>query len=222
MAPRSRSLIEVRKPPVDVVFALHLPKASGKCRWCGLPVDEKTMFGAKRLLWHAACELEFKIITMPEVARAELFKRDKGICVDCKEDWGDRVRFRKGSASIHASDGEFDASGWATEETREFRRLGFYRSTEVIWISLWEADHNIPLWKIAHLPPLKRLEYFKLDALVTRCAPCHGRKTAKEAADRAHFDEMAGEGPKPKAKRPWGKRKMNEPRRDNTKRLEEL
>lgn len=75
----------------------------------------------------------------------------------------------------------------------------------------WQVDHHTPLWKVAHMEPLQRLEYFKLHNLVTRCTNCHEIKSAKEAAERAHGRKVRGEN-KPKAKRlfvkradPWGK-----------------
>lgn len=187
-------ILKIRTPPVDARFALHLPKKSGKCRWCGLPIDELTMFGKKRLLWHRACELEFQIITMPDVARTELFKRDKGICASCGEDWSDRYRFAKGAECMHGFDRD---------------EQGFYRSTEVLWISLWHNDHIVPLWKVVHMPPLKRLAYFTLANMQTLCTPCHQQKCSDEAAEKAKYDRRErAKTETAKPKRAFGSRPM--------------
>lgn len=88
----ARALIQVRKPPVEAQFSLHLPQVKGKCRWCGDPVNEPG-----RKVWHSACEEEFRIIIDPGYARVALERRDRGICSGCGEDWSQRFRFRKGS-----------------------------------------------------------------------------------------------------------------------------
>lgn len=187
MAPRSRPLIEVRKPPVDAVFALHLPQVTGKCRWCGKPTDEPG-----RKVWHTACEIEFKIIIMPDVARRALEQRDHGICCDCGADWSERYKFRKGP--------EYWSAG--------------AKVTEVIWISLWHNDHKVPLWKVRGMDPLKRLEYFKLANMVTRCERCHALKTSDEAGEKAKYDRRdPAIARKAKPSRSWPKRSMRGPER---------
>lgn len=60
----------------------------------------------------------------------------------------------------------------------------------------YEVDHEIPLWKVADLPPERRIKYFGLENLKLRCVPCHKRKNGKEAAERAHFNRLAGVKPK--------------------------
>lgn len=194
-----RALIEVRKPPIDAQFALHLPKVRGKCQWCGEQLDgDKTKWGGGRIYWHERCHIEFSVIIFPDAARRAVEDRDHGICCDCGQDWSDRYKFRKGATCSHWVDDDF-----------ENKRAGFYRSTEVLWISLWHVDHKTPLWKVAHLDALARLEYFKLANLVTRCHECHQRKTNQEAAERAKFDRLdPAVEQKERRKRSWGKRPM--------------
>ncbi|MBI1213596.1 MAG: hypothetical protein GC190_19230 [Alphaproteobacteria bacterium] len=199
---------DVRKPPLTEIFALHAPHAPGKCDWCGKPRSDRTPKRNALRKRHYACEDEITIICRPDVARRYVFDRDHGICFDCGEDWSQRYRFRKGADCVHAfDDAEICADGYASEEARELRRAGFYRSTEVLWISLWHVDHKTPLWKVAHMPPAKRINYFKLANMVTRCEPCHQRKSAKEAAERAKFNRHHSATEK-KAKQKFGSRKM--------------
>lgn len=57
----------------------------------------------------------------------------------------------------------------------------------------WQVDHHIPLWKVAEMEPLKRIEYFKLHNLITRCTDCHKTKSRREASERAHGRSVRGE-----------------------------
>ena len=138
-----------RKPPYKAQLGLHLPRLRGKCQWCGLPTTEKTHTGLLRY-WHKDCEEEFRIIVFPATARSRVERRDKRLCVDCKEVAGHNAR------------GEAD----------------------------WQVDHHVPLHAVSTLPPLQRLEFFKLKNLVTRCTKCHQRKTASEAGQRAHYKRL--------------------------------
>lgn len=192
------------------VLRQHPPNTRGICRWCGAAVAETTETGKLRW-WHDACETEYLIIMRPDMARRAVFQRDHGICTDCGEDWSDRCRFvptyrdsdtrearvcyAQARPSQHAPSGYFFA-------TQGYPEDGWHLFVEITAISLWHVDHKVPLWKVAHLPDLQRLEYFKLPNLITRCERCHGHKTGKEAGERAHLDELAGEN-KPKVKRAW-------------------
>lgn len=72
----------------------------------------------------------------------------------------------------------------------------------------WQVDHHIPLFRVAHMEPLQRLEYFKLANLVTRCTACHVVKSRGEASERAHGRKVRGEL-KEKPKRTWPSRPMS-------------
>ena len=54
-----------------------------------------------------------------------------------------------------------------------------------------DVDHVIPLWKVKGLPIEIRRKYYLLGNLQLLCSPCHKRKSAKEAAERAHFNRLA-------------------------------
>lgn len=179
--------IAVRKPPIDAQFALHLPKVRGKCQWCGQPCHDDG-----RIFWHFDCHVEFSIIVFPDAARRAVEKRDHGVCCDCGEDWSERYLLRKSGVLVISGDIGID---WRDEDARaqyhEERRAGFWEYSELVWVSLWHVDHKTPLWKVRHLAPLRRLDFFKLGNLITRCHVCHKRKTKAEAAERAKFDRLA-------------------------------
>lgn len=210
--------IAVRKPPVDAQFALHLPKVRGKCQWCGKPVDDDG-----RIYWHFDCHVEFSIIIFPDAARRAVEKRDHGICVDCGEDWSERYVLRSSGTRVTISpDQGFD---WSDEDARaqhhEERRAGFWLYSELVWVSLWHVDHKTPLWKVRHMLLLRRLEFFKLANLITRCHRCHAFKTKKESADRAKFNAQGKDKPDrpPKPKHQMQSRGFSKVKRPFPKRI---
>jgi 5-methylcytosine-specific restriction endonuclease McrA len=214
--------VDVRKPPIGAVLRLHPQGQRGLCGWCGLPVTETTPVRGYLKYWHDACAFEMGVIESPEQARAAVLGRDHGICADCGEDWSDMVRFAPAYPATEWHRENFNpdqlspgpkpgslvvisyVSEW-NPKTKHFEHAGPH--VELTVISLWHVDHKVPLWKVRHLPPLQRLEYFKLANLITRCEPCHKLKSKKEASERAHFNELAGEN-KPKFKSKFGTRRM--------------
>lgn len=176
-----------RRPPVNEVFKLHLPRQPGKCDWCGQPHDERTPVRKQLKARHAECESDYLRIIRPELARAAVEERDHGICAQCGEDWSLMSRFapefRHPDRSPMCST---NVEGWGRKD--ELR----IRFTPILVISLWHVDHKVPLWKVRHMPPVERLEYWRLPNLQTLCDPCHKRKTAAEAAERSHYDALAG------------------------------
>jgi 5-methylcytosine-specific restriction endonuclease McrA len=196
--------IAIRKPPTDARFALHLPQQRGKCRWCGKPVDPAT----GRFLWHDDCHAEFYIIMFPDSARRAVEQRDHGVCFDCGEDWSERYVLRPSGITFTMSGDlgmDWDDPG-VREQYHADRRLGFWSYSELVWVSLWHVDHKVPLWKVAHLPALKRLVFFMLGNMVTRCHRCHAIKTKEEAAERAHFKRLRAPKADRKPKPRWGSR----------------
>jgi 5-methylcytosine-specific restriction endonuclease McrA len=198
---------DVRKPPVDEIMRPHLPVARGKCRWCGKPVTEKTPARGYLKYWHDECEEIYLIAIRPDTARNAVFKRDKGICCDCGEDWSERYILRKGMEVITGP--EWDVTRrWTkadNEQYRAERAQGYWRYTELVYVSLWHVDHKVPLWKVRHMPAIKRIVYWMLGNLITRCHRCHQLKSNKETAERTKIKKR--ERAK-KPKRQWPKRKM--------------
>lgn len=164
----------IRRPPIEAVYALHVPRERGKCRWCGLPQAELSPIRNQVKAMHAACTVEIQIIRDPTSARRAVWRRDAGKCSTC------------------------DAPPRSEDRPRNY---GLSTPT-IVTVDLWHVDHKIPLWKVAHMPPEQRIEYFKLPNLVTLCTECHERKTAKEASERAHFNHLS-EPQEPKFKRKW-------------------
>lgn len=195
---------DVRKPPVDEIFALHLPQERGKCRWCGEPTAETDSRGKVRW-WHSNCEAEYLRIIRLENMRFAVEKRDKGICANCEEDWSDRFKAVPASGSYPRYAGLSDdgkpiravSPSWISTLDDGTRVMW----CPITWVSLWHVEHKIPLWRVAHMPAVQRIKYFMLDAVETWCEPCHKVKTRKESADRAKINERLREKPeKPKQK----------------------
>lgn len=172
----------IRKPPVEAILAQYPQGKRGLCGWCGNEVSEKTHVRGWAKWWHGACLLEMQIITQPDVARRCVEERDHGICADC------------------------GAPPQCEPRTVIRGRGTQWQHEEVVSVVLWHVDHNIPLWKVAHMPPLQRIEYFKLWNLVTRCEKCHKAKSKREEAEQAHFDRLA----EPKDSKP-GRKLLSRP-----------
>jgi hypothetical protein len=199
---------------VSARLKLHPQGVRGICGWCGLPVTETTSKRGWLKFWHDACSAERTIIEQPAAAREALFKRDRGVCVDCGEDWSQKVRFvpefyAQAWQRDRAEEGEFWTLGPDGKRFVHLSRVHGAPYVSLITVSLWHADHAVPLWEVAHLPDIKRLEYFMLANLLTRCERCHIIKSREEAARRAKFDRMAQERvTKSQQKLKWGSRPM--------------
>lgn len=189
--------IAVRKPPVEAVFALHPQGVRGSCQRCGKEVTERTEVRGWLKFWHDDCKWEFQIVTMPEMARRAVLDRDHGVCADCGENWSEAVRFIPDQYVGRWRDPEdhperfTPGPGKGTWVWLSFSHGAPYVSLREV--SLWHVDHHNSLESAVRLPPLQRIEFFKLANMKTRCDPCHKRKSAKEAVQRAHFRELAGE-----------------------------
>jgi 5-methylcytosine-specific restriction endonuclease McrA len=61
-----------------------------------------------------------------------------------------------------------------------------------IFVTEWEADHIIPLWRMPDgLPPDMAAKWHGLQNLQTLCIPCHRAKTARETQIRADLCRAA-------------------------------
>lgn len=214
MASRPRDL---RRPPTRAILSQHPQGVRGICGWCGGVVTEKTEVRGWLRYWHDACEFERQIIEQPDVARRAVFDRDHGVCADCGEDHSESVRWVP-AYGFETSTGERlgVTSLWHWVDLKSHRSLakcdhGAWAYTEIRSISLWHVDHKVPLWKVAHLPDLQRIEFFKLANLVTLCERCHKRKSARETAERHHLDRLVE--PEVKGRSRWPKRKQKWPSR---------
>lgn len=187
----------IRKPPCDAVFKSHFPREPGKCDWCGERHDERTPVRKQLRLRHQRCEAELQMIQSAQIARDWVFDRDKGICAGCGEDWSLMSKFVPEWRNEDGTPG--------LSRVGSLRDDGRYDYVMLKVISLWHVDHRVPLWKVAHMPDLERIEYWKIGNLQTLCEVCHTFKTSAEAAEKAKYD--ARERPA-KPKRKWPSRKL--------------
>lgn len=146
----------------------HWESEKGHCRWCGKPVlhekGDKTGEINARKRWHTPCLSSYKIAAWPKEARKALAKRDKGRCCDCGE----------------------IAKRWLSRNRRPRKKTGDIAGnyTQVKYVRAFEVDHEVPLWSVAKLPDAKRVHYFMLDNLRSRCPACHQAKTLREGIER--------------------------------------
>ncbi len=159
-----------RKPPLS-------PYRPGWCQWCDLEIVPRLKKDGTphkiQSSMHRGCASEYWMAQNASKFRPLLIARDGERCVDC------------GAAPYAWGPQNPPSIVW-----RGWTRLGAAQYCEVKWRSLLEVDHEIPLWKVAHLPPAKRREYFKPGNLKLRCPTDHKLKSAKEAAERAHHKRL--------------------------------
>ena len=131
----------------------------GTCRWCGeaILMESGDRLGAANLRrrWHSEC-VDIYNASDPREARRRIRRRDRGICAEC-------------GLNTYTLRREFRELGRG--RTREIRKRGFKPRK-----SLWELDHRVPLIDGGSHGD---------ENLQTLCTPCHTRKTAREARERA-------------------------------------
>ena len=176
-------LIDVRRPPL-------LPYEKGRCSWCGDPIETRLKNDgtphAVQASFHndvkRRCGLEYRQCFSASNFFDQVADRDGERCASCgaaPETW-----WNGGLAVTHRGE------AFTVVERR----------------SLLVVDHKIPLWKVVHLPALERRWYFLPGTMQLLCAdPCHARKTADEAAERAHFKRL-GAVPQPELRGRDGQR----------------
>jgi len=132
-----------------------------RCRWCEGPVLAKN----RRTFCSDPCVHEFRLRSDPGYLRAQVFKRDKGVCASCDVDTVElqtKLRARW----------QFDLYGCkrvlAACSIPESRLFGG---------TLWDADHILPVIEGGGL--------VGLEGMRTLCIPCHVDATAELARRRA-------------------------------------
>jgi len=138
-----------------------LPKGPGGyplCRQCGTETAPP-----RRTFCSAACVNSWKIRSQPGYAREQVFGRDKGICKDCGLDTEElkRLLYRVKMERGHAAYVELTV----LYETQY--GYGFYLGQHT-----WECDHDLAVALGGGS--------CNLSNLVTRCLPCHHRKTQQD------------------------------------------
>jgi hypothetical protein len=163
-----------RKVPLKSLFG-----TGGTCRWCGgsityPPAHKRGGYLDKRRGWHdgrndeANCLKEYFLHSDHSAQYKHLKERDGEDCWECK-----------GRPLVWSRD---------TPCTRWRDPTGVYvgQYTPVWWGKAdLEVEHTVPLWSVAHLPDDERRPYFGPTNLRLMCVPCHKRKSAKEAKQRA-------------------------------------
>lgn len=149
---------------------VHPNTGGGWCRWCGDEILDRRGKNrgkrSKQRTWHHLhqgdhrdCYHEYLLHTDRVAQHWFLVGRDGPGCADCGK-----------------GDGRWVLSA-------DYTTICYIR-----WSAKLEVDHETALWLIAYLPPDQpawRRALFSPDNLKLRCPPCHQRKSAREAADRA-------------------------------------
>lgn len=204
-----------RLPPMPA----HFYKSKyGRCRWCNeeirLPEDpallrlpqDKRRAGQinTRRMWHDGrhgerdCRSEHAVLMCePDVCLPRLVERDGPLCAcGCGRPvlvWIAGVSY----PTLGALEAEQKANaGWPWMPVH--MASGPFTITQRVWGKV-QIDHKIPLWKVKHLPDTKRLQYFELgNQQIMITDPCHIRKSAEEAVDRAKGKRLRAKRIKPK------------------------
>jgi len=166
----------------------------GWCSWCDGEI--RTANGARRN-WHDGregepdCLYELRLHTDRRYQVPFLLRRDGPQCCDCGEMKG---RWTHGGYPTDMD----KLRSWGAEWVRRYPADVYVGPCTIIsWETSLELEHEIPLWLVEHLPPWERRPYFGPDNLKLRCKRCHQRKSAREAAERAHNNALRE--PKPKS-----------------------
>lgn len=143
------------------------------CRWCRKPVPPP-----RRSWCSAECIHEYRIRSDGGYIRAQLLKRDQGVCaacgLDCEALRKELQALRGAIFRFYGAD-RLDALVRAKARFAEVARMGFkvhgINPTGGIPCheTLWHADHILPV----HLGGGE----CGLENLQTLCVPCHDRKT---------------------------------------------
>ena len=161
-----------RQAPLPADFMARkkseIDRPEGTCIWCGEGDLDKMKNGKvhPHRLWHEKCKGRYYFLTSQSVARWYIEKRDKGICAGCGKDC---------------------SAVWEINPNQKYRS----DTHTLVSDSCWEMDHIKPLWKSTGLTDEERLKFFEMENLQTICIPCHRKKSAQEAAERAQLSKEA-------------------------------
>lgn len=126
------------------------PNGKPTCRWCGVEVEPP-----RRSWCSDACVHEFKVRSHAGYARAQVYKRDRGVCRSCGLDASKlRGRLKRMPHQCRKTYAEILGLG----------RTGYIRS-------LWHVDHIVPVVEGGGSCGLRNLR--------TLCVWCHKRETRK-------------------------------------------
>lgn len=169
--PNSKQPRWLRKAPFDDARASGQVASNGRpiCRWCGVGVKPP-----KRSWCGQVCIDAFLIRSHSGTARRKVFKRDGGVCVDCRMDTCALGQVLETARKLQQKEGwrgyRKHPGGLARDRRMSVPGHRYYSS-------LWDVDHVVPVDEGGGA--------CGLDNLQTLCIWCHAEKTAKQAAERA-------------------------------------
>ena len=133
------------------------PNGGYLCRWC-----RKECPGKRRTYCSQGCLDEWLLRSRADVAAEQVFERDKGVCAECGVDC--ELLFR-------------NLRGLPWGERRELCRQYGIPIHRLNGRRIWDVDHVEEVARGGGACGLENLQ--------TLCIPCHARKTARFAAERA-------------------------------------
>lgn len=158
------------------------PEGHRLCRCgCGDRVGK-----GRRTFASEKCVHEWRLRTDAGYLREQTFNRDRGICAACGLDTeAARLRLRILTNHIWHFRGTalLTTNTDLVEEAIRMRKAGF-PSPSMTW---WHADHIVEVVRGGGECGLENIQ--------TLCVPCHRKKTAQLAAERARERQEAIEGP---------------------------
>lgn len=125
------------------------PNGRGLCRWCALEVPR-----GRFTFCSDYCVHEWKLRSQPAYLREQVFLRDRGLCAACGVDTiaaRRRLRYARGAQRLQL--------------------LDFWKPARRLRMSLWEADHIVPVSEGGGECDLSNLR--------TLCLRCHRDATAQ-------------------------------------------
>lgn len=134
------------------------PNGRPLCRFCGIETKPP-----RRTFCSDQCVDQFKIQSSAGYAREKVFERDRGVCADCGLD---TIQLKKVLYQVRAEKG-FGAYQALLRLYKE--RYGYDFALHKHY---WEADHDLAVCLGGGEATI--------DNLVTRCVPCHRKKTKKD------------------------------------------
>lgn len=141
------------------------------CKWCGEVVPKGRIYFCTQ-----ECAFEVQIRRDSAFLRAQVKKRDHGVCAECKADTEKIKRVlghaRKSLAELLGQDPMWANHYWFYREIKAVVRAIGWKEIG----TQWEADHIVEVTKGGE-PYLHNIQ--------TLCVPCHKAKTKRQHAERA-------------------------------------
>lgn len=159
---------------------------AGQCRWCHhdilFPDDHKRAGEVNtRRGWHPECVGFYQIAAnLHDAARRVLERRDRGVCLLCRQVCGPRfLGWRRWPEQLNFD--YFDRPR-RVSIARDRGLAPRYTPVDARWTSGWHVDHVVPLWSVRDATLAQRGCFWSVVNLQTLCETCHKAKSRREAA----------------------------------------